>query len=289
MSFPEIMQTVGGWSGAVEALAALGAELTLKQSDQAAPPEIISALRKVSEAAGMGDLDELAPQQRGILLAQVQTALHQFIELVELPGREAGWTFTDPVILDGWGRGSTLVPPMLAAAHEDLKDVTSFLDVGTGVGFLAVAAAGLWPKATIVGIDIWEPSLVRARAHVAEAGLQDRITLREQNVMDLGDVDAYDVVWVPTFFLTEAVLRKALPALLRSLRPGGWATLGRFITPADPLAAATAALRTIRGGGFDLEPKRGFELMEEAGFTSIEHVPPQGPTPMDLILGQKPA
>src|SRR5260221_681918 len=289
MPFPEIMQTVGGWAGAVEALAALGAELTLKQSDKAAPPEIISALRKVSEAAGIGDLDELAPPQRAILLSQVQAALHQFIELVELPGREAGWTFTDPTILDGWGRGSTLVPPMLAAAHEDLRDITSFLDVGTGVGFLAVAAAGLWPKATVVGIDIWEPSLERARAHVAEAGLQDRITLREQNVTDVDDVDAYDAAWVPTFFLTDPVLAKALPGVLRALRPGGWAALGRFVTPSDPLAAATAALPTIRGGGSDLEPKRGFELLEEAGFTSIQHVPPKGPMPIDLILGQKPA
>lgn len=289
MSFEQTMQTVGAWTGAVEALAALGAELMLKQSDQPAPPEIVAALRKVSEAAGIGDLDELAPPQRGILLAQVQAALHQFTELVELPGRESGWTFTDPVILDGWGRGSTLVPPMLAAAHEDLKDVTSFLDVGTGVGFLAIAAAGLWPKATIVGIDIWEPSLARARAHVAEAGLQDRITLREQNVTDVDDVNAYDAAWVPTFFLTESVLSKALPGLLRALRPGGWAAFGRFVSPSDPLTAATAALRTIRGGGADHDPKRLFELLEEAGFTSIQHIPPKGPMPIDLILGQKPS
>ncbi len=71
-----------------------------------------------------------------------------------------------------------MVPPMIAGANPALQDIASFLDVGTGVGQLAVAAAGLWPRATIVGIDVWQPSLERARANVAQAGLGERIELR---------------------------------------------------------------------------------------------------------------
>ena len=98
------------------------------------------ALRGVLEAAGLTGLDELAPQQQAIVASLARLYVHQADELLEAPGRSAGWTFTDPVILDGWGRGSMMVPPAIKAAHPDLADVTSFLDVGTGVGLLAVSA-----------------------------------------------------------------------------------------------------------------------------------------------------
>ena len=56
----------------------------------------------------------------------------------------------------------------------------------------------------IVGIDIWEPSLALANENVARAGLDDRITIRRQDVSDLDDPDRYDCAWLPTFFFTEA-------------------------------------------------------------------------------------
>jgi tRNA1(Val) A37 N6-methylase TrmN6 len=68
-----------------------------------------------------------------------------------------------------------MIPALIATAYPDLVNVRSFLDVGTGVGLLAVAAARVWPAATIVGIDPWEPSLERARANVAQAGLDGRM------------------------------------------------------------------------------------------------------------------
>jgi len=105
-----------------------------------------------------------------------------------------------------------MIPAMIAGAHPDLAEVTSFLDVGTGVGLLAVAAAAVWPSATVVGIDPWETSLERARANVAGAGLDGRVTLRSQTMGSLHDVDAYDCAWIPTFFVTEAVLQEGLAA-----------------------------------------------------------------------------
>ena len=76
--------------------------------------------------------------------------------------------------------------------------------------------------------------------------------------------------------------------LTRATRPGGWIVLGRFAPPPDPLAEATATLRTIRGGGFDLDGKRAVELLEQAGCTSVHAAPRMGPAPMELVLGQKP-
>jgi SAM-dependent methyltransferase len=288
VSFEDVMATVMRWTTATEALAALGAELSLAQSGQPAPPEIAEALRAVSTAGGVPDISDLAPQQRAIVLGIINLYLHQAQDLVDAPDRAAGWTFTDPVILDGWGRGSTMVPALIAGAHADLANVTRFLDVGTGVGLLAVAAASVWPSAEIVGIDLWTLSLERAHDNVAHAGLSHRITLREQDVVDLDEPDAYDCIWVPTFFITEDELERALPGLFRSLRPGGWITVGRFRAAPDPLVEATAMLRTIRGGGVDLDSKRAVELLEQAGCESV-HVAPTPPSvPLELIIGQRP-
>ncbi len=288
MTFEEILPKVMQWSTAAEALGALGAHLTLTQSGADAPPEVAEALRKVLDAAGLTGIDQLPPPQQAIVASLAKLYLHQAAELVEAPGRATGWTFTDPVILDGWGRGSMMVPPVIKAAHPDLSDVTSFLDVGTGVGLLAVSAASVWPSTTIVGIDVWDPSLERARAHVEGAGLGDRISLRKQAITELSDTESFDCAWVPTFFLTEADLEKALPSVVGSLVPGGWIVLGLMHAPPDPLASAIFELRTVRGGGCVLTADRAIELLEAAGATAAHSVPPQPPNPLELVIGQRP-
>ena len=144
-------------------------------------------------------------------------------------------------------------------------------------------------RASIVGIDPWEASLERARSNVAQAGLDDRITLRREELQSIDDTDAYDCAWVPTFFLTEAAIEEAMPALLRACVRGGWIVLGRFRTPADPLVAAIDNLRCTRGGGCVLEVKRALELLEHAGCTDVHVAAPTSPAPLELILGQRPA
>jgi SAM-dependent methyltransferase len=289
MPFEDVMPIVMRWATATEALAALGAELALQQPDAAPPPEIVSALRAVSTAGGISEIDELAVPQQAMVLGLIRMYLHQAMDLLEDPAKAPGWTFTDPAIVDGWGRGSSMIPALIASAHPDLAEVDSFLDVGTGVGLLAVAAAGVWPAATIVGIDPWEPSLERARANVAGAGLEDRVTLRSQDLASLTDSDAYDCAWIPTFFLTEAVLEEGLPAVIRALRPGGWVALGRMRSMPDPLAEATGNLRWIRSGGATLDPKRAVELLEQAGCIEVHTAELPGPAPLELVLGQRPA
>ena len=58
----------------------------------------------------------------------IRMGLHQASDLLDDPGRPPGWTFTDPAILQGWGRGSAVVPGVLAAAVPELAGVRSFLD-----------------------------------------------------------------------------------------------------------------------------------------------------------------
>jgi precorrin-6B methylase 2 len=216
----------------------------------------------------------------------VRMCLHQAQDLVDDPGRSPGWTFTDPDILAGWGRGSMMVPGALTAALPELADTRSFLDVGTGVGLLAVAAARTWPTATITGIDVWEPALRMAAANIEGAGLGDRVVVRHEDVTDVDEADSYDCVWFPTFFVTEIVLEAAVPRLVRSLRKGGWLVLGRMAPP-DQLAEAVTTLRTVRGGGADLDAKRLTAALADAGCASIRTLPRSGPAPLEYIVGQR--
>ena len=289
MAFEDIVGTVMRWATATDALAALGAELVLQQPDAQAPPEIVSALQAVSAAGGITDVGELPPPQAAMLLGLIRLYLHGATDLVDHPDRAPGWTFTDPAILDGYGRGSAMIPMLIAASHPDLAEVTSFLDVGTGVGLLAVAAANVWPAAKIVGIDPWEVAIDRARTNVAHAGLETRITLRRQDLASIDDTDAFDCGWIPTFFLTEAALADGLPRVARALRPGGWVALGLNKPASDPLTDATAALRWIRAGGTLLDPDAAIKLLADAGFDATQIATPRGPAPLTLVLGQRSA
>jgi hypothetical protein len=166
MGFEDVMGAVTRWTTATEALAALGAQLSLQQSGRGSP-EIVAALHTVSEAAGLGDLTELDPQPRAMFIAMARLYLRQSVDLLEHADAAPGWTYTDETILEDWGRVSIMVPASIATAHTELAQLDAFLDVGTGVGQLVMAAARVWPQASIVGVDVWEPSLKPPREYCA--------------------------------------------------------------------------------------------------------------------------
>ena len=170
-------------------------------------------------------------------------------------------------------------PGLLAAAAPQFAGVQSFLDVGTGVGLLAIAAARTWPAAAVTGIDIWEPALEMAAGNITAAGLADRVTVRRADVTSLDEVGSYDCAWFPTFFVREPVLDAAVPRLVRALRPGGWLVLGRMAPPPDPVAQAASALRTIRGGGADFATPRLVSALEAAGCAERRGPAPHRPGP----------
>ena len=193
MSFEDVMASVMRWATATDALAALGAELAVQQPGVTAPPEIVRALGEVSAAAGIGDVGELPAPQQAMVLALIGCCVHQASDLLDHPDRAPGWTFTDPAILDGWGRGSAMVPALIAAAHPDLaRGHTPFS--------MLVPASACWPwPRRAAGPERPSSALTRgtrrsrrARANVDEAGLAGRIELRRGRLTELDDVDTYD-------------------------------------------------------------------------------------------------
>lgn len=281
VSMQEVMSAVGRLQCAADALAAVGARAA--DTEGTMPAEVAAAVDDVLAAAGIPDLSELPPPQRAMVAAYVRSAFGQATDVLGAPTK-LSWSYTDPAVLEGQGRGSTMMPTFINQTGE-IGEVASFLDVGTGVGWLAVGATQVWPGCTVVGIDTWEPALERARNNVAEAGVADRIELRNQSVADLDDTDRFDLTWVPSFFLSAETLIAAAERILAATRTGGQVVVGRYNPPPDPLAEAALRLRTVRDGGSWLPTEEIVGILESAGWSDVRQLPT--PPTFSFIAGRK--
>src|SRR5207248_339596 len=121
-------------------------------------------------------------------LRSTQLLAAELVARLRAGGAQAqGWRYSDPALLEAQGvRSIELVPvwverlfPALDGLCEALDASTaSFLDVGTGVGRLAIAMCEQYPVLRVVGLDPFDTPLALARRNVADAGLEDRIELR---------------------------------------------------------------------------------------------------------------
>ena len=106
-----------------------------------------------------------------------------------------------------------VVERMLKLAGTGPGDVV--YDLGCGDGRIVIAAARTF-GARGVGIDIDPALLTRARVNAQQAGVESRVSFREQDAMTV-DVSEATVV---TLYLLAASNVKLRPVLTRTLQPG---------------------------------------------------------------------
>jgi len=270
-----------------ESLASLVARLKLDAAGEPGDSEVTAQLDRVVDAIGATELcANLDERQRATVIGHATTMLRQAIELIDDPLRPGGWFYTDPQILQGQGASSTVVADLVAGAGIGRPDAR-ILDIGTGVGALAVAFCRRFPNSTVVGIDPWELSLEMARQNVAAAGLDPRITLRQTRIEAFDDGSGFDLVWMPVIFLRRAVLDDALRAAVAAMRPGAEIVLGRYTGSDDPIVGALGDLRTIRSGGTLLGPADTRALLEGAGLVDVREIDRTWPAPLGLTTGRR--
>ena len=86
-------------SVSVEALAALGAELRLRQEGLEGDPRVRALLGDVVNAVDPRLLDGIDSDQEASVLALIQTIFRQAVDLLERPGRVPAWSYQDPITL----------------------------------------------------------------------------------------------------------------------------------------------------------------------------------------------
>ncbi len=226
------------------------------------------------------------PVDRSAVAAQAAAPLHQTSALLR-PGDHLWLDQPDEAIL-AQGRASAqgaaafaeLGLPVLAGLAETLvAPGARMLDVGTGVGALAVAYAELFPELTVVGIDVLPRVLDMAERLLATSRVADRVVLRQQDVGALTDRDSFALAWLPAPFVPAPALRAGVPRIARALVPGGWVVVGHGRLGDDPVDAALTRFKTVCYGGTPLDDQEARALLLDAGLVDVRTVPspPYGP------------
>jgi len=214
-----------------------------------------------------------------------------------LRGEADLWSGQSDEALLAQGRASAQGPPLMAAfifpGLPGLLDALGrpgarMLDVGTGVGGLAVAYAETFPALTVVGIDVLPRVLALAAETVAASAVADRVVLREQDVAALDEVDTYALAWLPAPFVPEAPLRAGLDRIGAALVPGGWLVMGHGKFGGDPVGDAVGRFQTVAFGGTALDEALAAGLLLEAGLEEVRSIPTPSGVPA-LTVGRRPA
>jgi demethylmenaquinone methyltransferase / 2-methoxy-6-polyprenyl-1,4-benzoquinol methylase len=111
-------------------------------------------------------------------------------------------------------------------------DALHVLDVATGTAAVAMELVGSGPARTVVGVDQSPEMLAAGRDRVAEAGLTDRIDLREARAEDLPFADGeFDAVTFTYLLRYVDDVPATLRELVRVVRPGGTLAMLEFGLP----------------------------------------------------------
>jgi ubiquinone/menaquinone biosynthesis C-methylase UbiE len=288
MAFDELMGLTNRLLANAIALSAVAARLGLDESGAEGDPAVRAQLDRVIAELGIVDqLAQVGPGERSVLRSFSRSYLAQALDLIDDPARPGAWQHDDPVLLQAQGAASSVVASLLVELGL-AGPGARILDVGTGVGGIARAFCELIPDATVVGVDPWKPALAIARDSVAAAGLDSRITLVEAPIQDFWDEDGFDLAWLPSFFIPDAVIDEAIGCIHRLLRPGGSIVVGvTFASEDSSLEAVTDDLMTVRSGGSVLTPEDATARLEQAGFEDAREIERTWNPPLRFVVGRR--
>jgi methylase of polypeptide subunit release factors len=144
------------------------------------------------------------------------------------------------------------------------------LDVGVGGAGICITMCQRHRELRAVGLDVSPSAIAVARDEVAAAGLAERIEIREQSVVDIDDLAAFDLIWLPQPFLPWPVLAQAMPSLYRAARPNGALVMLLATNQYDgPLGASVDVRNHVVGGG-SIAPETAESLLAGAGFDAVQ-------------------
>ena len=171
-----------------------------------------------------------------------------------------------------------------------------YLDAGCGTGDVSILLAKRSPGSRVIGIDPSEAMLRVGISKVAKAGLSEKISMLQGNVLDLQFSDhCFDGV-ITAFCIRNVTDRKrALAEIFRVTRAGGLLVILELIEPdgmmkplfrlyskmviplVTALMSSVPAYRYLSDSMADFpRPDAWLRLMEEAGFTNTESKPLTG-------------
>jgi precorrin-6B methylase 2 len=250
--------------------------------------------------ADKGLLPLVTPPRKAFFMGNLKSNYFESRNLIDSakePETELGWSFTEPEILQSLGRAAfrlgdsifkEVVPSLGDLASRLQEPSARFLDVGAGMGGIAIAACRFLQNLHAVGLEPQDASLTEAHKNIAEVGFTDRIELRKERIEDLTDKDVFNLVYFPQAFMSDGVVKLGLQNIWGSLRPGGWIVVQTIAVPGMELPAALSRLRDTLMGGNARIPSQLQAMLSDAGFISISTIPSSMVATFNFITGQRP-
>jgi predicted O-methyltransferase YrrM len=185
---------------------------------------------------------------------------------------------------------SARAPQVVAAL--DLSGARRALDLGGGSGGYAIALAQAAPRLHVEVVDT--PDVVPlTRRYIAEAGLQDRISAREGDLLAGEYGQGYDLALLSAVchMLGRDQNADLIRRAARALGPGGRLVIQDFVLEPDrttPKAAAIFAVNMLvnTAAGTNYTEADYVAWMRAAGLEDIRRVPLDAPTA--LVVGRRP-
>jgi SAM-dependent methyltransferase len=289
----DLLAAIAAWEQEAWSLAALA-----RVAADDGPPAITAAAQQLLSARGItvapGQPVPRADATTGQQIASLAAApLHQAAALAS--GRVINWSDQSDQALLAQGvasaYGARAFAQLVLPAMGDLGSRLAapgarMLDVGTGVGALAVAFARVFPQLHVLGIDVLDRPLELARQNIAASDVAARVTVRKQDVAGFTDGTGFDLAWLPAPFVSRPAVQAGLPRVAAALRPGGWVFVGRGKFGGTLAEDALTRLKTLVYGGTPLDEAEASELLDGAGLISVRPVPTPDGAP-GITIGQK--
>jgi 2-polyprenyl-3-methyl-5-hydroxy-6-metoxy-1,4-benzoquinol methylase len=250
------------------------------------PPEHAASLTR---AAGPGNLATFAEflSQMGKVEDDIVEAFSKgggvpyakFDKFQELMRQESAQVF-DATLLD-------VTLPLVEGLPAKLESGIDVADVACGAGHAINIMARAYPKSRFTGYDFSEEGVGFGRKEAQEWGLKNA-TFEVKDVAKLDGSAKFDLITVFDAIHDQAQPRTVLKGIADSLKPGGvflCADIAADSSPAGnmehPLAPAMYAISTFHcmtvslalggeGLGTMWGKQQAHELLQEAGFTSVE-------------------
>jgi len=154
------------------------------------------------------------------------------------------------------------------AAHGPCRG-GAILDVGTGTALIPIALCRADPRARVVGVDLADAMLARARRNVDAAGLADRIRLERGDGKRLDHpAGSFEAVIANSIVHHIADPAPALAGMARLVAPGGTLFVRDLARPSSP--GEVAQLVATYAGAESPHARALFEASLNAALTVEE-------------------
>jgi SAM-dependent methyltransferase len=297
MNIGDLRDLIASHARSTQVLSALGLALEARLHGTSGDGEVVPRTDAVVEALGAAAaLQDASPAELTPMLATIRSELLMGGRLMSDGSNAGGWRQSEDRLHQAFGDLSAGFAPLLRTrisgelpglAEALDAPAAAFLDVGTGVGALALGMLREWPRVRVVGIDPLPGVIVQAQANIAAAGLSDRVSLRVGRGEDITEISAFDLVFVPTAFIAEPAVTLVVERSAAALRPGGWLLLATVDTTLDPLPAALVRFRVATWGGTNFPEGAAEALLARHGLSQVRRIRGRPGMPFSFVAGRQ--